>query len=207
MIISHSKKFAFFANPKTGSKAVGFTLRLSNAFDDDVITSMNPMIGTRTAKIEMPARNLAGHESHLVDHMLPSEAIEAGFITLEQLREYNCYAFLRNPEDRYLAIRIVEQVNRHGKIAPIGYKPKHPPPPQHKYFYVGDEQVVTALDFDEYGDGIRTMIAALGGTNHLDVPEIINTSRPKFVHNVTYNPQQHLEDEKLYRIMKNGKQV
>ena len=78
MIISHRKKFAFFASPKTGSKAVGLMLRLSGAFDEHDIMSAQPFLGTRTAKFELPERNLDEFKTHLVDHMRPSEAIGTG---------------------------------------------------------------------------------------------------------------------------------
>ena len=94
MIISHRKKFAFFANQKTGSKAVGLVLRLSGIFDENDIMIAQPFPATRTAKIELPEYNLNEHKTHIVNHFRPEDAIEAGFITLEQLREYDCYAFL-----------------------------------------------------------------------------------------------------------------
>ena len=86
MIISHRKKFAFFANQKTGSKAVGLILRLSGIFDENDIMIAQPFPATRTAAIELPAYNIGDRRSSGVNHMTPSRAIEAGYITLEQLR-------------------------------------------------------------------------------------------------------------------------
>ena len=100
MIISHRKKFAFFCNQRTGSKAVGIFLRLSGIFDENDILIAQPFPATRTARIEIPAYNIGNYTSDEVNHMTPQAAIDAGFITLEQLREYDCYAFLRNPRDR-----------------------------------------------------------------------------------------------------------
>jgi len=208
VIISHRKKFAFFANQKTGSKAAGIALRMAGVFDDKDIMSMQPFLGTRTARFEMPHRNLNGRNTWKVDHMTPQEAIDEGYITLDQLREYDCYAFLRNPEDRYLAARVAMQINRYGAISK-GDNPKPMSgtcPPQHVFFYVGDEQVVTPLDFDNYEQGLRTMIDKLGGINHLDLPEVVQQAPAKFIkgREVKYDPQLHREDEKLYRIMKHA---
>ena len=86
MIISHRKKFAFFASQKTGSKAVGLVLRLSGIFDENDIMIAQPFPATRTAIIELPAYNLGEYKSHIVNHMTPERAINAGFITLDQLR-------------------------------------------------------------------------------------------------------------------------
>jgi len=216
MIISHRKKFAFFANQKTGSKAVGIALRMAGVFDENDILTMQPFLSTRTANIELPAYNLNGHKTYLVDHMCPQQAIDAGFITLEQLREYDCYAYLRKPEERYLAARVCIQINRHGVVA----KPRTPNnsrkrfngnmsgecPPQHTFFYVGDEQVVTPLDFDDYEGGLRLMIDKLGGINHMNLPAVTRSNKARFVagREEKYDPKQHIKDEELYGIMKHA---
>ena len=75
MIISHRKKFVFFANQKTGSKAVGLILRLSGIFDEDDIMIAQPFPATRTAIIELPAYNIGEYQSYMVNHMTPTRAI------------------------------------------------------------------------------------------------------------------------------------
>ena len=204
MIISHRKKFAFFANQKTGSKAVGLVLRLSGIFDENDIMIAQPFPATRTAKIELPEYNLNEHKTHLVNHFRPEDAIEAGFITLEQLREYDCYAFLREPEDRYLASRSSMQMSRNGNIAMPGRRVAGVAPAQFTFFFVGDEQVVTALDFDNYEQEIRMMLEKLGANEQMDVPLIQKIFRAHMVHEIKYDPRQHTEDIALYREMKDG---
>jgi hypothetical protein len=202
MIISHRKKFAFFANQRTGSKAVGIVLRFSGIFDENDILIAQPFPATRTAIIDIPAYNLNGHESHIVNHMTPEEAIEAGFITLDQLREYDCYAFLREPEARFRATRVSKQVDRNGTIAMPGRKVSgRVAPPQYKFFFVGDEQVVTPLDFDNFEIEIKNLIIKLGGHRHMDIPRA-ETVAARMLLDIQYIPSQHTRDIQLYKQMK-----
>jgi len=200
MIISHRKKFAFFANPKTGSKAVGLTLRLSGIFDQDDIMSAQPFPATRTARIELPEYNLNGHKTYLVDHMNPAEAIEAGFITLEQLREYNCYAFLREPEERFYAAEVCMQINRHGQIAALEDLGELTAPPQHTYFFVDGEQVVTPLDFGHLEMEMKFVLSELGATQ-TEIPQVRKIVRANMVYDVLYEPSEHMEDILFYKNM------
>lgn len=201
MIISHRLKFAFFANQKTGSKAVGIVLRLSNIFDENDILIAQPFPATRTARIEMPEYNLGGYGTRLVNHFTPQKAIDAGFITLEQLREYDCYAFLRNPKDRFMAIRASMQVNRDGKFAKPGKRVAGIGTPQHEFFLVDGEQVVTPLDFENFEAGVRMMVEKLGG-HQMDIPAVVVEPEPYMPHPVVYDSKIHIQEEILYRNMK-----
>ena len=201
MIISHRKKFVFFANQKTGSKAVGLILRLSGIFDENDIMIAQPFPATRTAKIDLPAYNLGEHPSNTVNHMTPVKAIEAGFITLKQLREYDCYAFLRDPRERYLASRASMQMDRNGNIAMPGRRVAGVAPPQFEFFFVEDEQVVIPLDFGNYEQEIRTLLNKLGAYEHMDVPQVDKIYRVHMNHSVKYDPRQHIKDSVLYREM------
>jgi hypothetical protein len=203
MIISHRKKFVFFANQKTGSKAVGLALRLSGIFDENDIMIAQPFPATRSVAIDLPEYNLGDHKSHIVNHMTPQRAIDAGYITLEQLREYDCYAFLRDPESRYLASRSSMQISRNGNIAMPGRRVSGVAPPQFEFFFVGDEQVVTPLDFDDYEQEIRMLLKKLGGYEHMDVPYIRKILNVHLVHDIKYDPRQHTKDIILHREMKN----
>lgn len=202
MIISHRLKFAFFANQRTGSKAVGIVLRLSNVFDENDILIKQPFPATRTARIEIPEYNLGEYSTALVNHFTPQKAIDAGFITLDQLREYDCYAFLRNPRDRFMAIRASMQVNRKGMFAKPGKRMASPGTPQDEFFFVNGEQVVTALDFDDYEAGVRMMVEKLGG-KQMDIPAITLQPEPYMPRKVEYDPKIHIKEELLYRKMKN----
>jgi len=204
MIISHRKKFAFFANQKTGSKAVGLMLRLSGIFDENDIMVQQPFLATRTAEISLPGYNLGEYSSIAVTHMTPASAIEAGFITLEQLREYDCYAFLRDAEERFIAVRANLQMNRYGKLLPMNRPMPFAPPPQYKFFYVGDEQVVTPLDFNNYENEIRMLLDKLGGYKQTDVAQVTQLYRTKMpVMPVKFEPRHHMKDIIMYRNLIN----
>ncbi len=202
MIISHRKKFAFFANQKTGSKAVGLVLRLSGVFDENDIMIAQPFPATRTAVIELPAYNLGEHKSFRVNHLTPTKAIEAGFITLEQLREYDCYAFLREPKERFLASRASMIHDRNGNIAMPGRRVGGVAPPQHQFFFIDDEQVVEPLNFGDFEAEIKRLLVQLDAPyRHMDIPQIkqiYNTRLPK---NIPYDERQHIKDVVLYRKM------
>lgn len=202
MIISHRKKFAFFANQKTGSKAAGLMLRLSGIFDENDIMSYQPFPATRTVDIELPPYNLNGQRNASVDHFTPQKAIDAGFITLEQLREYDCYAFLRRPVDRFMAIRASMQVNRNGMFAKPGKRIAGACTPQHEFFFVDDEQVVTTLDFDNYGDELKMLVEKLGSYPHMDIPVVVKEPKPYMPRKVEYDAKIHHREEELYRKMK-----
>ena len=202
MIISHRLKFAFFCNQRTGSKAAGIALRFTGAFDENDILIAQPFPATRTARIEIPSYNLGDYTSSAVTHMTPQKAIDAGFITLEQLREYDCYAFLRRPVDRFMAIRASMQVNRNGMFAKPNKVVAGVGTPQHEFFFVGDEQVVTTLDFDDYGAELKMMVEKLGGYSHMDIPEVVKEPIPYMPKKVEYDPKIHHKEEELYRKMK-----
>lgn len=203
MIISHRKKFAFFANPKTGSKAAGIMLRMAGVLNENDILIKQPFVGTRTADLCLPAYNADG----IPDHLTPAEAIERGLITLEQMREYNCFAYLREPEERFYASRIAMELNRWG-IMSNGRPMEKPHLPQFRYFLVGGEEVVTALDFDNYNSGIKHMYDILDAKyTHMDLVGIKgkNLFRAKNCKYV-YNALDHKEDIRLYKrmLMKNA---
>ena len=205
MIISHRKKFAFFANQKTGSKAVGLMLRLSGVFDENDIMAMQPFPATRTAAIELPAYNIGDYNNMgKVTHMTPQDAIDEGFITLEQLREYNCYAFLREPKERFLASRAAMRQDRNGNVAMPGRRVAGVAGPQYKFFYVGEEQVVTPLDFGNYEQEMRKLLDSIGAYYHMDMPAVKRTFSVHMESMYTYNPQQHTRDIQLYKEMIRG---
>jgi len=110
MIISHRKKFAFFANIKTGSKAVGTLLRTCGDFDARDVCSRQPYASSRTMIITHPGHNVDVVDAYTKQsciHFTPTDAIKWGLVTLEQLREYQCFAFFRDPEARHYAGMLV----------------------------------------------------------------------------------------------------
>lgn len=197
MIISHRLKFAFFANQKTGSKAAGIMLRLSGVFNEHDILINQPFLATRTVDIRLPGYNLGDKNWSQVNHMTPEQAINAGFITLEQLREYNCFAFLREPEERFHATRISMMRNRYGQAE---YKKRMGgvPPAQYDFFHVDDEQVVTPLDFRKYDDELRRLYYLLDAPyRHLDFP-VVEKLKPVDTP-IIFDPRHHQKDIVFYR--------
>lgn len=159
MIISHRKKFAFFAISKTGSKCAGTLLRLCGAFDHRDICGPVPFAATRTAKIAFPAYNFEmgdiPHSQML--HATPEIAIAKGWLTFEQLREYNCFAFFRDVEERHYAVQMAKwkRDSTGGLTLPMHM--------QSDYFVVRGERLVEPLDFRNYREGLRTLLKAAGG--------------------------------------------
>lgn len=192
MIISHDKQFAFFRNPKTGSTTAAFLLRLSGAFTSaDFCAPINGMTETlpESAKSSLRAMIAAGGRvtgdldqavTGYSAHLTPQQAIDHGLITLEQLRAYDCYAFLREPMDRAISC----YAHSFGRIAP----PEHFKTvldhveargdrgvlwrDQSDYFMVDGEQVVTSLPYEDFEAGIRLMLTRVGGFQFPEIPSM-----------------------------------
>lgn len=190
MIISHRHKFAFFRIPKTGTTTAQVMLRMCGAFDDtDTMTPSNvgqlDPVNIPYGRDIDPIVSMDGLRSF--NHVTPAVAIEYEMITLEQLREYDCYSFVRDPYKRHLSAichllgRHVtpKQVHRlldntleghemHPKVARgIGLVGK----PQVDYFFVDGEQVVEPLNFSNYQSELRRMIKRVGGIDFPLIPK------------------------------------
>ena len=96
------------------------------------------------------------------------------------------------------------QMGRNGNIAMPGRRVAGVPPPQFEFFFVGDEQVVTPLDFGNYEQEIRTMLDRLGAHAHMDVPQLRKTLAANQIHDIKYDPKLHIRDRVLYREMIQG---
>src|SRR5690554_2776030 len=207
MIISHRLKFAFFRVPKTGSTTVTLLLRLCGVFDERDI--MSPIMGlpstvpqtavdmaeasVRRALTELGRDKDADFEqklgpsvgSHLM-HVTPKDAIKYGLITLEQLREYRVFAFLRDPWDRnfsaashatgaVLSPSIFKQTIKERTKRPESYLLMRP---ASMYFYVDGEQVTEPLLFDDFDNEVRRLLRIVGGYEFPVIPRI-NVGRQK----------------------------
>lgn len=206
MIISHRLKFAFFRVPKCGSTTSEFMLRLSDAFDgDDVMTQcfggfkMQNVPAALRDRIVRRRTRIAGGNLRMLEqaniqpvelplsgvvtginvaHITPAEAIGQGMITIEQLREYKCYAFLREPLDRYVSAFIfgggplaVPEIMLKSVLKPefnLGLVERE----QWKWFFVDDEQVVEPLDFSNYAAELKRIIVEIGGFPFTHIPRI-----------------------------------
>ncbi len=199
MIISHSKKFVFFRVAKTGSTTAEVMLRLSGAFDPaaDILT------GTR--EWELPSCNI--NEDHVdgrdpinFAHLTPTHAVELGILTPEQLREYNCYGYLRKPTSRFISAYMHMQRGDRGRWTKHGLQPKQYWERRIKdcmphmggeiigrsqvdWFFHEGEQVVTPLDFHEYQNELRMIIESVDGYCPQEIPKLNNARYRDAVYN------------------------
>lgn len=144
MIISHRLKFAFFRVPKTGSSTASFVLKDCNIFDKNDLTSY--------AKTEEQRKLNYGW------HTTPLQAITFNLITFEQLLEYNCFAFFRNPKDRFYSAR------NHGLSIKEMQK-------QLDFFFIKNKQIVTILNYNDYDNELRKMLKVLNCT-YGEIPKL-----------------------------------
>ena len=198
MIISHKHKFAFFRAPKTGTTTAQFMLRMSNVWDEstDILTQS---IGHFESVNEPSHRNDPEvHGTH--SHTTPAIAIRHGLITLEQLREYDCYCFLREPYSRYLSasVHLVGRFSTPNNIhalmentlvghelhpkarAALSIVNRH----QIDYFFVDGEQVVEALNFADYTNECRRLLKQVGSIEFPVIPKM--NVRPAWKKDFTY---------------------
>lgn len=173
MIISHRHKFAFFRPPKTGTTTATFFLRICGAFDNNDI--MSGMHGNGLA----PTTGLNQEEYVDEAHYTPTQAITAGLITLEQLREYRSVAILRDPVKRQLSA-LIHQTGRFcdpsyismwvkkydGDLSGILQRP------QSEWFYVDGELILEPLLMDNYEDNLRNIIKHVGGIDFPLIPSM-----------------------------------
>ena len=209
MLISHAKEFVLWRPPKTASTTAEYVLRQHGNFDEAELIAAHGFGRIPTANIpqkliDEAAHNinerfrlmrkqdkdmsffpetLRGQEGFTVPniaHMTPSEAIAEGFITIEQLREYKCFAFLRNPRDRYVSSihhalgshlitpGMLENQLVNGTVKKLGMLGRN----QTDYFFVDGEQVTEALDFRNYVSEIHRMLTLVEGHHPPFIPRI-----------------------------------
>lgn len=192
MIISHAHHFAFFRVPRTGSTTAEVVLRMAVAFGSgDVLTRM-PQRG-------LPARNMpAAHDVNgppiYGNHYTPLDAINFGLMTEQQLRDYDCFCFMRDPLERYVSafiagagvpihpdafIRIRAKLNERD----MGILTNDP----ETYTHWNGEELVKALDFSNYESNVRRLITLLGGIQPAELPNLNpNRNRPPGVRSSEY---------------------
>lgn len=181
MIISHRLKFAYFRTPKTGSTTQEFMLRMCGAFDEEQDIMTEYTVG------RFPETNIKCTGNKLIEngpHLTPQAALELGLMTMDQFREYDCYAFMREPKKRHVSAcahgmgrnAMPPEITRYVE-ADIYESILHPHArkrlglltiPQSEYFYVNGEIVVEALDTAHLERDLRRMIKRVGGV-HLPV--------------------------------------
>jgi hypothetical protein len=139
-------------------------------------------------KLDNPAfAKAAAHNGTLsyLAHMTPKQAIKYKFVTLEQLKSYKCFAFLRDPFDRNLSAfsfqvgvstipDMYKDAVKSGRFSKNSLLFR----PQTEYFLVDGEQVCEPLMFDDYANELRRMIEVVGGYKFDEIP-YLNSSRSR----------------------------
>lgn len=158
MIISHKFKVVYFRVPKTASSTVELMLRLNGAISDiDVCTS--EMSVSLTNK-NIPDRVLAELEtgSGELQHMRPIDAVNFGLLTEQQLKEYQCYATLRSPLDRWRSILGHAGINDLDSALEALKTDRHfgvIERPQYDYFSYKDKLICKPLLFKNINEELR----------------------------------------------------
>ncbi len=178
MIIDHEKEFCFFRIPKTGSTTAECVLRLTEAFGPDAIMS-------ETKILQFPAQNL-DVDHPLPQHITPKEAIDFGLITLEQLRRYKSFAFIRDPFDRAVS----SYCHKNGRFAfPDDFRKQVEAftfwgilgVRQSDYLEMAGELVLIPLSFARFDANMHKLIALVGGHQFKQIPRLnVSASRRDF---------------------------
>jgi hypothetical protein len=172
MYISHEHKCAFFRVPKTGSTTMMFMLCLTEPNETDVITPQR-LYGWDGQNIHADARI-----NPTLHHMTPQDALENGYLTDEQIADYDLYCTLRDPFDRYIsALCHADKMMDYRKMD--DYVSRVPEWPramlsrrQSEYFYVDGVQVATPLDFRKYKEETQRIVQRFGGPLFPVIPRL-----------------------------------
>ncbi len=218
MYINHTKKICFFRVPKTASTTCMFMLRMATDPNDDVIWSANPQGFQGGDAYGLHAVSGNAKRNPAIDHLTPSDALMGGFITLEQLKGYNCYAFLRNPIDRYMSAHAHFNRNIPGHNKPDPQLPMEYgllTRPQKSWFHCGEHLVCEPLWFNNFAEELKRILYELSGLRFPVLPRL-NSSSVKPEPFDTYFPDDNakervmkvLETEmKFYALMKERSKV
>ena len=174
-------------------------LRLCGAFDLDQDSF------SRTQEWELPSLNRpeTNEEVHEMGwaHATPQRLIKWGVMTLEQLREYDCYAYLRPVESRFVSGYLHSMRGGvWGHYGKAGYQPtqfierwranqEHFNPedllgrPQVDWFFYEGEQIIQPLDFNNYQAELRKLIDKVGGYQFPELPRLNRALQHRVIRN------------------------
>lgn len=183
MYISKQHKFAYFASPRTASNSAQRFLEEGGiGHETDIIYNLD---GIELDKdLDVPEPNLAAERYSynagklLNYHMTPTQAIQKGLISLEELQEFNAFSFVRDPIERWISsifvardmgywsgdpIEFMSRLCRTNNIESMklvtdlswDYK---------DYFFHEDQQVVKAYRIENMETVLNTLVNSCGGT-------------------------------------------
>lgn len=198
MILSHKHKFLYLRVPKSGSSTTQFMLRMSGVWGEEdclsasfrgapefpAVNYQNLRVARRDGSFDENPENFCKRGPHAT----PKDLIKHGYLTEEQLYEYDCYAVFRNPYKRFLSgiaheqRRFVNPVtfNRlcHKYLSGEGITAANERDynlltiPQYLYFFYKDELVVNLLDFRNFKDNIYEMLDRVGSYKFPIIPRM-----------------------------------
>lgn len=211
MFISHKLKKALFRVPKTGSSTMAFVLRFANrTHPTDIATEMmlGGFKGSNTIDYRDMIRKGAGRTAvgklietrgGMPQHLTPQGAIDNGYITQEQVEEYQVFVCCRDPYQR----RVSAFLHSHKRMPLIedfrsdletsreyGLLVR----PTVDYAYCGGKMIADLLDFDDYVNETKRMLAAFGGDIFPLIPKM-NVSNPNVFVNAVETKEDYWTEE------------
>lgn len=186
MIISHKKRIAYFRVPKTGSTTVSLMLRMCGGIREDDIASSTPMGHFPSLNCIAPTAGKIDDDDAVGQHITPQQAFDKGLLTMDQLREFRCIVFLRDPYERYIS-GIMHSAGRHVELKHIHLAMNNTLPsadrgalknkgllaiPQANYYYVNGEIIAEPFAFGDYVNSTKRLIRLFGGIDFPVIPRM-----------------------------------
>lgn len=180
MYISKTHNFAYFAVPRVASNSVHHVLENSgiSTTSDDTIYNLDWMLSNPINTSNLLVEN-SGEVVTLDNyHMSPTEAINRGFVTADELREYNSFAFVRDPLERWVSrfmlaksfglwegdnIDTMILAIRHGLMHGISDDKLSFKWDYKNYFYHNDEMLVTPYRVESVDEILTNVVTDAGG--------------------------------------------
>lgn len=195
MILSHKHKFIYFRVPKSGSSTTQFMLRMASVWGEEDRMSGSVGGGVFPQQNWYSLTAARAHPEITVpevyqrgQHVTPKDLIDGGALTEDQLREYDCYGFMRDPYLRFVS-GIGHQMKRafnpvsfnricHKFLSGQGITEINRKQlslltiPQYAYFEYKGEKVVNPLDFRDFETSVRFLLDRVGSIKFPAIPRM-----------------------------------